>query len=70
LSSDAPFWVVNIYFVSWLIFSAFFLLNIIIAAVVKNYDSVYSNDKNAKQDEEIRQLRTEISELKQVKDEV
>jgi hypothetical protein len=56
--------------VSWLIFSAFFLLNIISAAVVKNYDSVYSNDKNAKQDEEIRQLRTEISELKQVKDEV
>ena len=70
LSSDAPFWVVNIYFVSWLIFSAFFLLNIIIAAVVKNYDSVYSNDKNAKQDEEIRQLRTEISELKQNKDEM
>ena len=70
LSSDVPFWVVNIYFVSWLILSAFFLLNIIIGAVVKNYDSVYSNDKNAKLDEEIRQLKTEISELKQVQDEV
>ena len=45
LSSDVPFWLVNIYFVSWLILSAFFLLNIIIGAVVKNYDSEYSNDK-------------------------
>ena len=61
---------VNIYFVSWVIFSTFFLLNIIIGAVVKNYDSEYTNDKNYRQDEELRQLRKEISELKQIKDEV
>ena len=64
LSSDVSSWIVNIYFVSWLIFSAFFLLNIIIGAVVKNYDSEYSNDKNAKQDEELKQLRTQINKLK------
>ena len=64
LSSDVSSLIVNIYFVSWLIFSAFFLLNIIIGAVVKNYDSEYSNDKNAKQDEELKQLRTQINKLK------
>ena len=64
LSSDVSSWIVNIYFVSWLIFSAFFLLNIIIGAVVKNYYSEYSNDKNAKQDEELKQLRTQINKLK------
>ena len=64
LSSDVSSWIVNIYFVSWLIFSAFFLLNIIIGAVVKNYDSEYSNDKNAKQDEELKQLRNQINKIK------
>ncbi|MDG1101494.1 MAG: ion transporter [Saprospiraceae bacterium] len=64
LSSDVSNWIVNIYFVSWLILSAFFLLNIIIGAVVKNYDSEYSQDKNAKQDEEIKQLKIEINKLK------
>ena len=61
---------VNIYFVSWLILSAFFLLNIIIGAVVKNYDSEYSNDKNAKQDEELKQLKIELNKLKEVKREL
>ena len=70
LSSDSSSLIVNIYFVSWVIFSTFFLLNIIIGAVVKNYDSEYTNDKNYRQDEELRQLRKEINELKQVKDEV
>ena len=70
LSSDLPFWMVNIYFVSWLILSAFFLLNIIIGAVVKNYDSEYSNDKNAKQDEELKQLKIELNKLKEVKREL
>lgn len=64
LSSDSSAWIVNIYFVSWLILSAFFLLNIIIGAVVKNYDSVYSQDKNAKLDEQLRQLKSEINKLK------
>lgn len=64
LSSDVPFWVVTIYFISWLILSAFFLLNIIIGAVVKSYDSEYSNDKNAKQDEELKQLKIQINKLK------
>lgn len=70
LSSNSSSLIVNIYFVSWVIFSTFFLLNIIIGAVVKNYDSEYTNDKNAKQDEELRQLRTEIGKLKKVKDEM
>jgi voltage-gated sodium channel len=70
LSSDSSSWIVNIYFVSWLILSAFFLLNIIIGAVVKNYDSEYSNDKNAKQDEELKQLKIEITKLKEAKREM
>lgn len=70
LSSDVPFWLINSYFVSWLILSAFFLLNIIIGAVVKNYDSEYTNDKNAKQDEELKQLKIEITKLKEAKHEM
>jgi uncharacterized membrane-anchored protein YhcB (DUF1043 family) len=70
LSSDVSSWIVNIYFVSWLILSAFFLLNIIIGAVVKNYDSEYSKDKSAKQDEELNQLRIQIDELKRSKNEM
>ena len=70
LSSDVPDWIVNIYFVSWLILSAFFLLNIIIGAVVKNYDSEYSNDKQAKQDEELKQLKMQINRLKTTDDDL
>ena len=70
LSSDVSSWIINIYFVSWLILSAFFLLNIIIGAVVKNYDSEYSKDKSAKQDEELNQLRTQIDELNRAKNEM
>jgi len=39
-------------------------------AVVKNYDSEYSKDKNAKQDEELNQLRTQIDELNRAKNEM
>ena len=70
LSSDVSSWIVNIYFVSWLILSAFFLLNIIIGAVVKSYDSEYSKDKSAKQDDELNQLRTQIYELNRTKNEM
>jgi voltage-gated sodium channel len=70
LSSDVSSWTINIYFVSWLILSAFFLLNIIIGAVVKNYDSEYSKAKDAKQDEELNQLRIQIEELKRANHEM
>lgn len=70
LSSDVSNWIVNIYFVSWLILSAFFLLNIIIGAVVKNYDSEYSKDNNAKQHEELKQLRIQIEKLKRTNHEM
>lgn len=70
LSSDVSNWIVNIYFVSWLILSAFFLLNIIIGAIVKNYDSEYSKDNNTKQDEELKQLRIQIEKLKRTNHEM
>ena len=47
-----------------------FILNIIIGAVVKNYDSEYSKDKNVKKDEELNQLRTQIDELNRAKNEM
>jgi len=53
--------VINIYFISWYVFSAFILLNIVFGAIINNYEVLYSKDD--KLHDKINSLEREIANL-------
>jgi len=55
--------VVNLYFVSWMILSAFLLINIIIGAIVNNYDLEYNKAKEEEQDSKLNDVLKQIHEI-------
>jgi len=44
--------IINVYFLSWYVLSAFLLLNIITGAVINNYEIIYKNNKENEEEEE------------------
>ena len=57
--------IVNIYFLSWYILSAFLLMNIVFGSIINNYEVVYSKDKkdSSKLTEKIEELENKIDIL-------
>ncbi len=54
-AKDVPAWLVNAYFISWHIISAFLLLNIVFGAVLSNYEQMYQEEREVKLAEIVRQ---------------
>jgi len=45
--------VINVYFLSWYVLSAFLLLNIVFGAVINNYEVIYATEKNDDDDDKL-----------------
>jgi voltage-gated sodium channel len=54
---------INIYFVTWMILSAFLLLNIIIGAVVNNYDNEFNKDRTSDLDHKLDTILSKLEAL-------
>ena len=54
---------VNLYFVSWMILSAFLLVNIIVGAVVNNYDAERNKTRDEEQDNKMKNIQTQLEEI-------
>ena len=48
ISGGASLLVINIYYISWYILSAFILMNIVFGAIITNYERIYSESKGDK----------------------
>ena len=64
IDASSTNWLVNIYFVSWMILSAFLLVNIIIGAIVNNYDMEYHKEREDEQDSKLDSILQQINEIK------
>ena len=62
-------WLVNIYFVSWMILSAFLLVNIIVGAIVNNYDLEQQKARADEQDNKLDALQKQLEEINRKLDE-
>jgi len=54
---------VNLYFVSWMILSAFLLVNIIVGAIVNNYDFERNNARENEQDNKLDLIQKQLEEI-------
>ena len=54
---------VNLYFVSWMILSAFLLVNIIVGAIVNNYDYERNNARENEQDKKLATIQKQLEEI-------
>ena len=50
---STSYYLVNIYFISWYVLSAFLLVNIVFGAIINNYEVVYSEEVEHADDEEL-----------------
>ena len=50
---QADYWLVNTYFISWYVMSAFLLVNIVFGAIINNYEIVYNEEMGTTDDGEI-----------------
>ena len=55
--------IVNVYFVTWMILSAFLMLNIIIGAIVTNYEYEFSKEKDEDLEMKINKILTKLEKL-------
>jgi len=55
---------INFYFVSWMVLSAFLLLNIIIGAIVNNYENEFNKEKTTEMEDKINRILSQLEELK------
>ena len=55
---------INFYFVSWMVLSAFLLLNIIIGAIVNNYENEFNKEKTTEMEDKIDTILSQLEELK------
>jgi uncharacterized membrane-anchored protein YhcB (DUF1043 family) len=63
MESDENNLLVNIYFVSWMILSAFLLVNIIVGAIVNNYDLERQKARADEQDNRLDFIQQQLEEL-------
>lgn len=63
INSSRSNWIVNLYYVSWMILSAFLLLNVIIGAIVNNYDLEYNKAREDEQDSKLDRILKQIEEI-------
>ena len=66
------YWVVTAYFVSWVMISTFLLINLVVGAVLNNYQVVHEKEKmkamsDVDLDVRIAELSRELSQLLQQK---
>ena len=54
---------INIYFISWMILSAFLLLNIIIGAIVSNYENEFNKEKTTELDHKLNMIIDKLNDL-------
>lgn len=54
---------INFYFVSWMVLSAFLLLNIIIGAVVNNYESEFNKEKTTEMEVKINTILKKLEDM-------
>jgi voltage-gated sodium channel len=54
---------VNIYFVSWMILSAFLLVNVIVGAIVNNYDLEHNKEREDQQDNKLNFILKQLEEI-------
>ena len=61
---NTPCWAITFYFTIWFIFGAYLLLNLVVGAILQNYEELYSkvHDKNASEERE-RQINQKVTEL-------
>lgn len=60
----APCWVVTFYFTFWFIFGAYLLLNLVVGAILQNYEDLYNRINNQRVAEEReQQINTKVREL-------
>jgi len=62
MSETSPL-LVNVYFITWYILSAFLLVNIVFGAIINNYEIVYSeefsnNDEDSEEDPLLKKIDT------------
>lgn len=60
---DGSNWIVNTYYVSWMVFSAFLLLNIIIGAIVNNYEQESEKLGNIKRESQINEILNKLNKI-------
>ncbi len=58
---------VNFYFVSWMILSAFLLLNIIIGAIVNNYENEFNKERTTEMESKVDLILKKIEQLESKK---
>jgi voltage-gated sodium channel len=63
MESDENNLLVNIYFVSWMILSAFLLVNIIVGAIVNNYDLERQKARADEQDNRLDFIQQQLEEI-------
>ena len=56
--------IVNAYFVSWMVLSAFLLLNIIIGAIVNNYENEFNKERVSEMEIKMNKILSDLEELK------
>lgn len=52
--------VINVYFLSWYVLSAFLLINIVFGAVINNYEVIYATEKNTDEKDQSEQLADQL----------
>lgn len=60
-----PNWIVNFYFISWMVLSAFLLLNIIIGAIVTNYEKEADKLNKDKRDDQIESILGKLKSIEE-----
>ena len=60
----APSWVITFYFTAWFIFGAYLLLNLLVGAILQNYEELYSKvrARNSSEQRE-REINEKVSDL-------
>jgi len=56
-------WIINFYFVSWMVVSAFLLLNIIIGAIVNNYENEFNKEKANELENKLNAILKKLEDL-------
>lgn len=65
LNSSWPNSIVNFYFISWMVLSAFLLLNIIIGAIVTHYEKEADKLNKDKRDDQIERMLRKLEAIEQ-----
>jgi len=54
---------INFYFVSWMVLSAFLMLNIIIGAIVNNYDNEFNKERKNDMESKVNEILKKLEQL-------